>query len=135
VTGSGVLSGGEVLLVGVDVLVAEQGLRAAIDAQRRNGLPVRSEVAGLHGLLEVAAARVRGSAGFGSAAVPFEADGAASSPEDLIDVREAAVLLGCKVRNVRDLCGRGVFGSARLLSGRWAVDRVEVESRAMGRSA
>jgi hypothetical protein len=129
--GSVALGSGELLVVGGDVLLLEQAIRAALDAQRRNGLAAPAEVRALSVLVGEAAARVRACAGSGSAAVPFPAVGEESVLMDPIDVPEASVLLGCEKRNVRDLCGRGVFASARRVGGRWVMERVEVELRAM----
>src|SRR4051794_27375488 len=61
----------------------------------------------------------------GSAAVPW-ADGSSSLGQDLIDTQEAARMLGCKPRNVRDLRKRGVLRSGRLVGDRWLIERVEV---------
>lgn len=56
----------------------------------------------------------------------------ASSSEwaDPIGTSVAATLLGCTDRNVRSLCGRGVFDTAGVRAGQWVIERAEVLQRA-----
>jgi hypothetical protein len=55
---------------------------------------------------------------------------------DVIDTREAAELLGCQPRNVRDLAARGVFATAEQgHQRRWAINRAEVLARAVSARA
>lgn len=124
-----VLRGGEVLLRGQSVLDAYFAMQAALDAQRRNQLPVRRSVQQLADALLAAANLHQVAEDPGSAEVPLEPAMPPSGQDDSIDVKEAAVLLHCTSRNVRDLCCRGQIESARRVAGRWVMDRAEILGR------
>lgn len=66
----------------------------------------------------------------GSAEVPRAKTPAGWSQIEWTPTREAAEMLGCTDRNVRDLCARGVFVTARRdTGGSWFVDRTELLER------
>lgn len=124
-----VLRGGEVLLRGQSVLDAHFAMQAALDAQRRNQLPVRRSVQDLADALLSATNLHQVAEDRGSAEVPPASAVPPSAQDDSIDAKEAAVLLHCTSRNVRDLCCRGQIESARRVAGRWVMDRAEILSR------
>lgn len=67
--------------------------------------------------------------------VRAEVPHAAPSPwsEDAITTQEAATMLDCGARNVRDLHRRGVLDSGRLVAGRLLLSRAEVVAEAVRR--
>jgi excisionase family DNA binding protein len=70
----------------------------------------------------------------GSAEVPSARRRAKFSPVEWITPQEAAEMLGCSDRNVRDLCARGALESAQRKGSRWLVDRAEISARVGGLS-
>jgi excisionase family DNA binding protein len=106
-------------------------IRAFDTAQRvarGDGIAPNGEWLWLRGQLAAEAASAPlPTAAHNAAALPRIAESASSSA-DLIDTREAARLLGCRPRNVRDLCHRGALESSTKHGGHWRVDRLEVEA-------
>jgi hypothetical protein len=121
--------GGELLMSGRHARLALASVRAAIDAQRRTGLPLPVEVLELAEELALAVERDQATSGLGTAEVPEVVGVQVSLAEDLIDVREAASMLGCSDRNVRSLLAREVLTTGRRLAGSWVVERAEVLAR------
>jgi hypothetical protein len=83
-------------------------------------------------------AAVAGS-GRGTAELPLRhgGGGSAPSPPSVVMVNPvgtsvAAEILGCGVRNVRALAGRGAFATAQRRPGGWVYERSEVLARAAG---
>ncbi|MEV8510835.1 hypothetical protein [Dactylosporangium sp. NPDC051484] len=127
------LPGGLVLLGPAGTLMFWRALVTAETAARRDGIRAPADVAAVRRLLEVAARDAR-SAVSGSTEVPPPADLARFETTsgvrlDPIGTGEAASLLGCGQRNVRDLCRREVFASAQCRSGVWTIERDEVLAR------
>ncbi len=120
-----VLSGGEVLLGAEGVRLVRTALVALQRSLARDGIGMPTASRLLLAVLDQSAA----TAGLGSAAVPLVADPAPSVLLDPVSVREVAEMLHCQPRNVRDLCARGAFPSARRLDGRWLVERSDVLER------
>lgn len=123
-----VLSGGEVLVSGPAVLWFATLAERAVHAQRLNGARVGFAEHWSAAFAE-ASSRVR-TADNGRAALPLPAVASSSTPVDPVSAQEAAMMLDRKVRNVRDLCDREVFTSARKIAGRWQIERAEVLARA-----
>lgn len=120
------LGNGQVLLGGSALLDVVRALSAAQQVARRDGISPNARWRWLQDQLLAEAASIPGAtAPPGSAAVPQVAD-SAGLPQDLIDTKEAAQMLACKPRNVRDLHARGVLESGRLVAGRLLLERAEV---------
>ena len=124
-----VVDGGKMITLGLDDLqLLRLGLRVlATSVASRDGA-VPANVLVLRGLLDrvVAGAAVAGR--LPTAAV-LGSDGSlvggpAVNLEDM-EIREAARVLGCGQRNVRDLVARGAL-PARKRGGRWTFDRLAV---------
>lgn len=126
------LPGGLVVLHPAAVLEVSHALRVAGHVGRsRDHIWPSEGWRELQRVIDQAAAEVR-AAGSGSAAVPqLPTLEPVAEPEaqEPISTAAAAKILGCKERNVRDLCARGRFVSARRRSGRWVIDRAEVAVR------
>ncbi len=126
------LAGGELLLHAEGVRVLRAGLDALQRSLARDGIGVPPSVVDvlqlLDGPADCRALSVR-TAGSGSPAVPPAADPARSALLDPVSVQEAAEMLRCQPRNVRDLCARGAFPSARRVDGRWLLERADVLDR------
>jgi len=138
----GTALGSGVVLVGpVGVLRIAAALAAAEATGRRDGVRPPSVFVELRALFEGAAAEARRAAARGSAELPRTAAPSSSATStapvvvDPIGSAEAAELLGCTARNLRDLCCRGVFDTAQILAGRWVVSRREVEARLLLRAS
>lgn len=122
------LGHGQVLLGGSALLDVVRALAAAQQVTRRDGISPNQRWLWLQAELTAEAACIPPStAAPGSAAVP-QLDVSAWSSQDLVDTKEAAAMLGCQARNVRDLCSRGVFESGRQIAGRLLLQRVEIEA-------
>ena len=123
-----VFTGGELLLQGRQVLLAQRLLRAGARATfRGDGIPESSEVRALLTEADAASERLRNMQATSEyRELPAVAT---SSVEDLIDLIEAAKLMGVSERNVRALCQRQTLVSGRKHAGRWLVDRAEVLGR------
>lgn len=109
-----VLTGPEAVL---DVL---RSLQESVKAVRRMGLPVPERVQHLIGLCEAELRAYRATSVAGSPELPFEPDLSESTAEDLVDVAEAARLLGVTPRQVRNLRDQL---EGRKVAGRWVFDR------------
>jgi excisionase family DNA binding protein len=72
------------------------------------------------------------NAAVGGRMLGLQHDSAHTATYDLVDTREAAAILGCKARNVRDLGDRGVLPRHRA-GGRWLFPIAAVEARAARR--
>ncbi|MGX7681344.1 helix-turn-helix domain-containing protein [Jatrophihabitans sp. DSM 45814] len=129
------LPGGVMVLWGPGAMIADQAMRAAVASQRRNGLPVRAQVQSVADLASRCAQMASATSAHGSAEVPHVLDLQESLSDNAISTEEARKMLGCTERNVRDLCKRGVLESARLIDGRWRIDRAEVHGRARKQEA
>lgn len=123
------LPAGCVLLSGRHVELALMSVRAAIAAQRREGLRVPVEVLELAEELATGVDNCRGASVDGRDGLPRLVDVSASLSMDLVDTKEMAQMLGCGERNARDLCVRQVFSTGRLVAGRWFAERAEVLAR------
>jgi hypothetical protein len=125
-----VLDGGVLVLSGPAVVTVAAALRAAQVAAGRDGIRPSQSFTELRAVVDRAAAVVR-AAGPGSTAVPQlppPLDDECDHGEGM-STGKVAQLLGCKERNVRDLCARGRFVTARRLHGRWLIGSVEVSAR------
>lgn len=135
------LDGGELLAAPRMAPLLLEGLHALARERRANGAglpPAAVELADLltaakQGLFE----RAQGAPTAVSTAAAVRSE--ASSGEfcqvelvDPIDAREAARMLGTRERNVRDLCSRDVFLTARKTPRGWRVERAEVLERRAG---
>jgi len=136
------LGGGMVLVGPIGVLRIAAALAASVEVTSRlDGIRPPAVVVGLRELFDAAAAEARRAAASGSAELPRSAapssSGASTAPVvvDPVGTAEAAELLGCTTRNVRDLCRRGVFETAAVLAGGWVVSRREVEARLLSRAS
>lgn len=127
------LPGGMVLLGPLGVLMLNRALVTAERTAARDGISAPREVATLRGVLAGVYEAARSSASGRSEVPPPGALAASAAPStvrvDPIGTSEAASLLNCSTRNVRDLCRRGVFASAQCRSRRWEVERDEVLAR------
>ncbi|MCU1668048.1 MAG: DNA-binding protein [Blastococcus sp.] len=121
------LPGGQVLLGGSALLDVVRALQAAQRVTQRDGIAAPERWRGLLAQLLSAAADAPATAPPGSAAVP-QPDHSSWLPGDLVDTKEAAEMLGCKPRNVRDLNARGALESGRLVGGRLLLERTEIEA-------
>lgn len=131
----GVLGDGTVLLEPAAVPVMLEGLRALGRERRGNGTGTPAVAVELADWLTVAAelAVTRSHAQIGSAvgteSVPQRPGPSSSARQDLVDVEEAAVQLGCSAEYVRRLCRGDVFVTASKAGGAWQIDRAEVVAR------
>lgn len=116
--------GPAVLLGPVGVEFARRALLVALDMHKVNARAVPDGLLALAGLV--------GAAVPGSEGLPAPAS-AASCASDDVDTKEAAVILGCKVRNVRDLKDRGVLQTGRIIGGRLLFLRTELLAEAARR--
>jgi len=111
----------EYLLKALDVLLANQHasaqLSAFIDRLRKTAENLATTADNTS-----AGGRMLGS----------QRDSAHTAPYDLVDTSEAAAILGCTSRNVRDLGARGVLPRHRA-GGRWLYPVASVEARAARR--
>ncbi len=123
------LGGGKVLLAGSALLDVVRALETAQYVTSRDGYGPNPRWRWLFTQLRAELADAERTAAAGSAALP-QLDDASWSSQDLIDTQEAAVMLGCKPRNVRDLHGRGVLESGRVVGGRLLLERAEVLAEA-----
>jgi hypothetical protein len=71
----------------------------------------------------------------GSAEVLITADVAPSVLIDPIATEEVAALLGCTTRRARQICAAGLFDTANNRTGRWLVERDEVQTMARTKEA
>lgn len=130
------LGGGRVLLGGPALADVVRALEAAQHVTRANGYgpPPR-----WRWLLEQLRTAARESAVTAPAEqlpqeVPHTAAAPPSSTSQWIGTREAASVLGCGERNVRDLALRGVLETARRERGRLLLDLDEVQAEAHRRA-
>lgn len=122
------LGNGQVLLGGSALLDVVRALAAAQQVTRRDGISPNQRWLWLQAELTAEAACIPATtAAPGSAAVP-QSDGSSWSSQNLVDTKEAAQMLGCQPRNVRDLYSRGVLESGRRIAGRLLLERAEVEA-------
>jgi len=126
------LGGGRVLLGGSALLDVVRALEAAQRVTARDGyhpnLQWRALLSLLRAELDEATARA------GSEGVPQPAEVSAWSVEpETVSTAQAAEILGCGPRNVRDLAARGVL-SGRLFGGRMTFDRDEIVAEQLRRS-
>ena len=132
-----VLPGGQVLLGGSALADVVRALEAAQHVTRRDGYDPHQAWLELLEQFRAAQRHGQGAAVGGSAELP--PTGSLSwSAQDVVDTREAALMLGCGARNVRHLRARGVLESGRLGSSRRAsrrllFDRSEVAAEALRR--
>lgn len=127
------LPGGQVLLAGSALLDVARALQGVQRAARSDGIEPPDRVRWL--LAQVLAAAAESTtAAPGSAALPQMEDLSPSLHEDLISSEEAASMLGCKPRNVRDLAVREVLRSGRKRAGRLLFERSEIEAEARRRA-
>jgi hypothetical protein len=129
---SGHLAGGWLLVAPVDAPAVARALRLARRVGERDGIAPPTSLLTLMAAVE-AAERAALTAANGSAAVPREPD-LPQSPPDGLSTLEAAVAIGCKPRNVRDLARRAVL-SARRHGRAWVLDPGEVAAYARRRRA
>jgi hypothetical protein len=128
------LGGGMVLLSGSALLEVVRALSTAQLVARRDGISPHAGWRWIHAELAAEAACITSTtAARGSAAVPHPGDPALSCT-DLVDTKEAAQMLDCQPRNVRDLCSRGVLDTARMVGGRLLIERLEVEAEVTRRA-
>jgi hypothetical protein len=128
-----VLPPGAVVLSPADAALCATALEVVTQLARRDGVEPRARVGELLDLLRAATAQVASDAGV-SASVTSERGGAGSVLLDPVPALEAAKMLGCTAHNVRDLCRRGGFASARRLGGSWLVERDEVTAEVARRA-
>lgn len=102
------------------VLDVLRSLQESAKAIRRMGLPVPGRVQHLIALCEAELAAYRATSVVGNAELPFEPELPESAAEDLVDVAEAAELLGVTPRQVRNLRDQL---EGRKVAGRWVFDR------------
>ena len=130
-----VLAGGEVLLRGSAVAAVLTALRAAVRMNRIDGSAPSGALRAVEGAFTQAKARqvvLRHLApelvgtSTGAAEYPDGAGLAESDLEDPMTVQEAAVMTNTSERNVRALCARQTLVTARLVGGRWVMDRADV---------
>lgn len=114
------LAPGVVLLTGDAITALRYAIRVAIASRRRNGLPVPASLAEL-----AAATSEPGQSD--SEPAPTQHDSS-----DLIDIMEAATMLGCSNRQARRLAPQ--LGG-RIVAGRWLLDRAAVTEHIQGRTA
>ncbi len=123
------LPGGLMLVGPVGVALIGSALDLAARMSARDGIAIHASVSRLR------AAVAEASAACGSAEVP-QRPAREHSPTvgsvvgDRLGTAEAAELLGCGERNVRDLCSRGVFATAVRHRRSWVIARAEVLGRA-----
>lgn len=123
------LEGGQVLLGGPAVLDVNHMLQQVARLSRdRDGIGLSPRLRLLLATFAAAAQETR-TAASGRPEVPQLPD-RALSPMDPIDTKEAARMLGCGERNVRDLASRGVLPTSRHVGGRLQLDRIEVQAEA-----
>jgi hypothetical protein len=126
------LGGGQVLIRGSALLDLLRALDAALAVSRRvDHVYPNSRVLWLREELAAAAETIRagGTAPSGSHPGMGSADEVCVGivdATDLVDTKEAAAMLGCQPRNVRDLHARKVLESGRLVAGRLMFERVEI---------
>ncbi|WMM73012.1 helix-turn-helix domain-containing protein [Rhodococcus pyridinivorans] len=111
---------GAILLTGDSITALRYALRVAIAARHRNGYPVPAELAGL-----AAAVAEPGR-------TDTEPKRAQHTSEELIDIQEAANMLGCSHRQARRLAPHL---DGRLHAGRWLIPRAAVTEHLKGRAA
>lgn len=118
------LPGGLLLLGGRGTRVVAAALALAERIAARDGIAPPAD------WVAVRAAVTAAASDSGSAEVPAPPVVAASRVVvmDPVSTVEAAEMLGCTARNVRDLCARGAFAASRL-GGRWVLEREEVTAR------
>jgi len=126
------LGGGRVLLGGSALADVVRALETARAVSARDGIAPNRRWLWLLQQLRAELAVADASSPPGSAEVPQLADPSWSPQDDVIDTREAAQLLGCGERNVRDLRSRGVL-EGRLVAGRLVFDRAEVAAEVLRR--
>ncbi|WP_369053899.1 MerR family transcriptional regulator [Kineococcus terrestris] len=134
------LAGGEVLLSGSAVLDVLRALLTAERVAAADGIAPSRAWRWLSEEFRQAAADVQarnaltagGTATRGSAEVP-QLEQPSPLRQDLIETKEAARMLGCTPRNVRDLAQRGVLDSGRQVAGRLLLERTEVAALAQHR--
>lgn len=124
------LGGGRVLLGGSALLDVVRALEAAQRITARDGYRPSPQWRELLSLLR--AELGESTSRVGSAEVPQLAEVSAWSQET-VSTAQAAELLGCGARNVRDLAARGVL-TRRLLGGRMRFDRDEIVAEQLRRS-
>lgn len=129
-----VLPVGAVLVTGADVLRVRSALGAVVRASRRTNGGVPADLALIYDQFARAAEVVETSAS-GSRHMPPEVELSQSAHDEPIGADEAAGLLGCSRRNVRDLCVRGSIVTARKVGSHWFMDRAEIVGRLMERRA
>lgn len=130
-----VLAGGEVLVRCSAVAAVLTALRAAVRLAARDGSAPSAALRAVEGAFTQAKARqvllahlAPELAGTPAGQTEYR-DGAVLAESDLEDpmtVREAAVMTNTSERNVRALCARQTFVTARRVGGRWVVDRADV---------
>jgi len=131
------LPDGYVLVAPQSAGVIQRSLEKVAELQRRDGLPASPAFQVLVAVFAQATAEARASEA-GRSEVPQQRLVAASVASDrgsvvLVDpvsAEQAAELLGCSSRNVRDLCFREVFDSAQRTRAGWEIERAEVQERA-----
>jgi hypothetical protein len=131
------LAGGFVLVHPAAAGVVSRALAAAEQLQRRDGYLPPADFALLVEVFAVATQEQRSSTA-GRSEVPRQRPSAESAPSvrmvlaDPVTAEQAAEILGCTSRNVRDLCSRGVFESAQRNRSGWEIERAEVAERLQG---
>ncbi len=106
------------LITGRDIEVLAYAVRLAQQSRRRNGLPPAKA-------LDALAAAAAGVSAVGHPDIETEAN----YKTDLMDIDEAAGMLGCSTRQARRLAPQ--LGG-RLVGGRWLVDRLAVAEHIEG---
>lgn len=125
------LPGGMVILGPVGVALLRSSLDVATRLAARDGISIHASVTHLR------AVSMEASAACGRSEVPqldvpeqsaLSSDG--SGTGDRLGTADAAELLRCTERNVRDLCRRGVFATAVRHRSGWEIATAEVLDRA-----
>lgn len=126
------LPGGLVLVGPVGVALVRRALDVTLRMAARDGIAAHVSVTRLRAVIDEA------SAACGRSEVPqHQLPGHSMLPSgsetgDRLGTAEAAVLLSCTSRNVRDLCLRGVFATAVRHRRVWWIARAEVLERVSG---
>jgi hypothetical protein len=124
------LAPGLVLLGPQGIELARRALEAAAARAGRDGIGLPPQARALQAALEAAGsdAGTASHARVGTSEPPVVPRGALSALQDLVDVSEVVAVLGCSRPYACRLMRSGVFETARKDTGRWLVDRVELEA-------
>jgi hypothetical protein len=133
------LGGGQVVVRGSALVEVLRALDTATRVARGHGIAPPPTWMHLRAELAAEAECIRAGRTAASGSDPAAGSAAGASVAivqhvELVTTAEAAAMLSCQVRNVRDLHTRGVLDSGRKVGGRLMFDRLEIEAEAHRRA-